>query len=407
MQRNKLLILGGGALNVFSIKEANENGFETYVADKNPSSPGFEFAFRSLIVDIIDPKTVYESVKDIGITGIVSMAEAGIATKAWLDDKLGLKNGLSITAANNATSKASMRALWQQIPEYSVPFFVVDMESAATDAVKKLNSFPLIVKPDKSFGGSRGVSKIRSVDEIKTAFEFASSSSFNKKVVIEQCAEGEEYSCEVLVYNSDTSVLAIGRKIKSPYPYRVDYSVQYPAPLDEDQQALVKDMCHKAIHLLGIENGVGHVEFAYTSEGPKLFEIGARCGGGHTPVIAKNVSGVNEFIEYCRISSGMAPVKFYPSQQKGAEYRFLVFPEGEVKNIVVEKALHDQKQIDDIVLSIKAGDIVKPVRTTSDRAGCVVTHGDTLKDAIDIANQACSQVKVEYTDGNISSALLF
>ncbi|MBK7139349.1 MAG: ATP-grasp domain-containing protein [Bacteroidetes bacterium] len=75
-----------------------------------------------------------------------------------------------------------------------------------------MHQFPIIIKPDKSFGGSRGVSKINFIEQAQQAFDFASQASFNRKVVIENCAEGIEYSCEVLVFNKQTSVLAIGQK---------------------------------------------------------------------------------------------------------------------------------------------------------------------------------------------------
>ncbi len=404
--KKKLLILGGNALNILAIKEANKFGFETYVVDKNPNSIGFEFAYKSLLIDIIKPELIYDEIKNIGIDGIVSMAEAGIYTKAWLDDKLQLKNKLSKTAAHNATSKAAMRQHWTQIPEYSVPFFVVETIQETIDAIKKLHQFPIIVKPDKSFGGSRGVSKINSIEQAEVAFQFASQASFNRKVVVENCAVGNEYSCEVLVFNKQTSVLAIGQKVKSPEPYRVDYSVQYPAPLKEDQLKLVKDMCHKAIFLLGIENGVAHVEFAYSPTGPKLFEIGARCGGGHTPIIAKNVSGVNEFIEYCNISCGLPPVDFLPKYQKGAEYRFIIFPEGNVENIIINDDIYKNSSLIDVVLQINIGDTIKPIRTTADRLGCIVTNAESRNEAITITNQICSQIQIIYNDKRVASPLI-
>ncbi|MBK7139348.1 MAG: hypothetical protein IPH74_10090 [Bacteroidetes bacterium] len=137
-------------------------------------------------------------------------------------------------------------------------------------------------------------------------------------------------------------------------------------------------MCQKAILLLGIENGVAHVEFAYTETGPKLFEIGARCGGGHTPIIAKCVSGVNEFIEYCNISCGLPPTDFLPKYQKGAEYRFLIFPEGKITGIDISPTIYHNINVIDLVMNAKVGDNILPIRTTSDRIGCVITAGNSL-----------------------------
>lgn len=403
--KKKLLILGGNELNVLSIKEANNYGFETYVVDKNPNSPGFQVAHQPIVEDIINNEAIYNQIKNIGIDGIVTMAEVGIKTKAWLDNILQLKNGLTLTAAQNVTSKAAMRNLWNKIPEYSVPYLVVDNLNDAINAVDTLNIFPLIIKPDKSFGGSRGVSKITEHNQIDNAFSFASEASFNKKVVIEKCAEGNEFSCEVLIYQKQTSVLAIGQKVKSPEPYRVDFSVQYPAQLNKEQIDLIKDMCQKAILLLGIDNGVAHVEFAYSPTGPILFEIGARCGGGHTPIIAKNVSGINEFIEYCNISCGLHPSNFHPKYQKGVEYRFIVFPPGNIKEIEISPNIFENENVIDLVMTAKIGNKILPIKTTSDRIGCLVTKGNSIEDAINTSNWACQNIIIYYDDNTKSNAL--
>jgi biotin carboxylase len=201
------------------------------------------------------------------------------------------------------------------------------------------------------------------------------------------------------VYRGETSVLAIGQKVKSPEPYRVDFSVEYPAPLTQEALGKISDMCQKAIGLLGIEHGVAHVEFAYTQDGPKLFEIGARCGGGHTPLIAKQVSGVNEFIEYCRISCGSAPENMRAQFQKGAAYRFLIFPEGEVTGIEIPEHLTGSDSVIDFILTVKKGDHIGAVKTTKDRLGCVVTKGETLEDAVAVADEICRQLKIRYSSG--------
>lgn len=403
MEKKKLLILGGNRLNIPSIRQAGDEGFETWVADGNPSAAGFSAAQHALHVNITNPDEVYEAVREIGIQGIVTMAEAGVRTAAIVSERLGLAS-ISVEAAMRSTSKLAMRRCWKN-NAYSVDFREVHDISGVAQAVAELGSYPVVFKPDESFGGSRGVSVVKQADELESAFQFAQSSSRNRKVLVEQCISGTEYSCEVLVWQGRTSVLAVGQKVKSPLPYRVDYSVQYQPDFTEEEQDALAKMCYWAVHDLGIHQGVAHIEFAKTTRGFRLFELGARCGGGHSPIIAWNASGVNEFIEYCRMACGEAPKQFAPLHHLGGDYRFLIFPEGTVQEIELPQHWKNHPQVCDLVLDISAGSQIAPLKTTSDRSGCVVTKGKNRQEAVELANQVCQSIRVKYTDGRTESAI--
>jgi biotin carboxylase len=400
MRSGRILILGGGRYNVPSIAAAREAGFETLVADKNPEAPGLKAADQALAIDLTDCESLTRAVTERGgVDGVVSMAEVGVRAAANISARLGLPS-ISEEAAANATSKAAMRRNWQRIGKYSTGFEVIDTLNAPQLAAAKLGRFPLIFKPDRSFGGSRGVTRVEQAEDVANAFLAAQAGGLaNSAVVIEHCVEGSEHSAEVLVWDGNTSVLCIGQKIKSQLPYRVDVSVQYPAQLTAAQESTVADMCHRAVSALGITQGVAHVEFAYTDQGPVLFELGARCGGGHTPQIAHHVSGVHEFVEACRMACGMPPSQFAPTHRRGAEYRFLVFPPGIVERVEIPEALAAESGILDGGVTVQPGDEIRPLRSTSDRAGFLVAVGKTLPEAVEHADRGCLAISVHYTDG--------
>lgn len=406
MQSKKILILGGGRYNVPSIAAAREAGFFTIVADKNAEAPGLKVADHGLAIDVNDCESLVAAVKHLErLHGVVSMAEVGVRAAAQISARLGLRS-ISEEAAANATSKAAMRRCWKQIGRYSPAFRVVATLEEARRAASQLGRFPMILKPDRSFGGSRGVSRIDSIEQIATAFETAKSGGLpDSDVVIEHCIDGTEHSCEVLIWHGKTSVLCIGQKVKSVPPYRVDVSVQYPAELTPEQEESVADMCQQAINALGLTQGVAHVEFGYGAHGPVLFEAGARCGGGHTPQIAHHVSGVNEFVESCRMACGMAPSQFASSARRGADYRFLVFPPGTVAAVFLPPHLEKDPSVLDIGFTVGPGDIIAPLQNTSQRAGFVVTVADNLAGAVDRADRACREICIQYAGGSKCHAL--
>lgn len=400
MHSKRILILGAGRYNVPSIRAAREAGFVTLVADKSPEAPGLKVADHALPIDLNDCDSLIEAVTKLGgVDGVVSMAEVGVRSAAHISARMGLPS-ISEEAAANATSKAAMRRHWQHIGKYSTDFEVVDTLDEARLATDRLGRFPLIFKPDRSFGGSRGVTRVERSEDIVNAFQSALAGGLpNSEVVIERCVEGSEHSAEVLIWQGKTSLLCISQKIKSLLPYRVDVSVQYSAELTAAQDATVSDMCHQAVNALGLTQGVAHVEFGYTDEGPVLFELGARCGGGHTPQIAHHVSGVNEFVEACRIACGIPPSQFDPTRRRGADYRFLVFPPGIVERVTIPDGLIANATILDAGVTVRPGDEIRPLRSASERAGFLVATGETRQQAVERADQGCREIFIKYADG--------
>jgi biotin carboxylase len=406
MDPKRILILGGGRYNVQSVLAAGRAGFFVVVADKNPDAPGLKNSDLPLPIDLNDCDSLIAAVKKIGgVDGVVSMAEVGVRSAAHISAQLGLPS-ISEESASNATSKAAMRRLWRSIPEYSIDFEVAANLKEARSAVEKLASFPLIFKPDRSFGGSRGVTRVESSQEVAQAFHDAKNGGLpGSDVVVEHCVDGTEHSAEVLIWNGRTSVLCIGQKVKSVPPYRVDVSVQYPAPLTAAQRDTVAEMCDRAVKALGLTKGVAHVEFCYTRRGPVLFEIGARCGGGHTPQIAHHVAGVNEFVEACRMACGMAPTRFDPLFSRGADYRFLIFDPGVLESIDIPRTVSENTSVIDVGITVQLGQTIAPLHSTSDRSGFLVLTGRTLEEAVSYADKGCRQISLRYSDGSVHHAM--
>lgn len=402
MHSKRILILGGGRYNVPSIRAAREAGFFTLVADRNADAPGLAVADKPLAIDLNDCDSLIAAVDQLdGIDGVVSMAEVGVRAAANISARLGL-HSISEQSAANATSKAAMRRCWQSLPEYSTEFEVVVAPEQAEHAARKMG-LPLVFKPDRSFGGSRGVTRVN--DEVAAAFSAAKCGGLpDSDVVIERCIEGSEHSAEVLIWQGKTSVLCIGQKIKSLLPYRVDVSVQYPARLTPDQERRVSDMAHRAVSALGLTQGAAHIEFAHTERGPVLFEVGARCGGGHTPQIAHHVSGVNEFVEACRMACGIPPRQFTPTANRGADYRFLIFPPGEIESIEIPPSVTDHDCVLDVGITLRPGDRIGPLHSTSDRAGFLVSTGENLDEAAACADRSCQLISIRYRDGSVHHA---
>jgi biotin carboxylase len=399
--RPKLLLLGGNRYNLPAIRAARAAGFLTLLADRNPAAPGLAEAHIGCAVDLFDTEGLLAAVEGFGgVDGVLSMSEAGVRPAALLADRLGLAS-ITRAAAANATSKAAMRRLWAAAGPYSVDWRLARSEAEALAAADQLGGYPLVFKPDRSFGGSRGVMRVDSRGEALDAFRFAREAAVDGgDVVVEPFLEGSEHSAEVMVVDGRSSVVCIGDNVKSPFPFRVNLSIRYPSHFDALRAAEVERMCQSAVAALGLSRGWAHIEFAVTRDGPKLLELGARCGGGHIPQIVRHVTGVDEFIEACRMACGQPPRRRAPIRRLAAEYRFLVFPPGRVAAWSLPDAIRRHPSIIDADLTVAPGDEIRPLQTTAQRAGFVVAAGEGRREACRTADWACGQIEMTYSDGS-------
>lgn len=395
MKKKRVLLLGAAQHQMFSLKSIQAMGCEVVAIDRNPDSPGFQIADFNENVDIVDIDDVLKVAVKYNIDAILPLTDYGVQIAAAVSEQLGLI-GLSPAVARNVTSKAQMRRIWEEKGVPSAKYRVVDDISAAFRAIEELNTWPLILKPsDSRGGGSRGVSRVDSIEDVEAAFKLAQSYYEDKSVIIEEFLDGIEHSMEILVYNKKIQILAVSDKEKLPFPYRVDKSVIYPTILTGKSLNSLKKAAMMAVQALDINNSAVHVELCTTKTGPRLFELGARFGGGHTPnPILLYLTGFDVVQEVTKILLGEIPSAFpMKLSVKGCVYRFLTPPVGILKSVSGLEKLKGLEGILDFGLWVKPGDEIHSVKKGGDRAGYIVAGGDSREEALQLANDAELMIK--------------
>ena len=396
-ENKKIMILGASRYYIRSIIAAKEMGCQVFVTDRNPTAEGFRYADFYEAVDITDIQGSIKAAQKYGIDGVVAVNDFGVPTAAAIAANLDLP-GIGPEVAKYATSKAWMRKIWETADVPSVKYEVIDSLDKAYGAVEKIGTWPLIVKPADSRGGaSRGVSKVESMQQIKNAIEFAQSFYETDEVVIEEFLEGTEHSMETLTCDGVTYVLAVSDKEKTPPPYRVDKSVIYPTIYEGTDLQRIHDTAKKAVKALGINRGAAHVEICSTRNGPRLIEVGARCGGGGTPdPIIPWLTGIEMFKEVVRMALGMRPHRLEPRFMKGCVYRFLMPRPGKIRKISGTEEVKGMREILDYEVLLQVGDEMQAVRTGGDRAGFIIASGENREEALHFADKAEERICFEY-----------
>jgi biotin carboxylase len=333
------------------------------------------------------------------VDGIVGINETAMMSATILQAELGLP-GLSHDVIRRTTSKLAQRQAWAEDPLLSIPFEIVQSAEELAEAVRRIGGYPVIVKPDLSQGGSRGVSLAASDTEAQAAFAFAQAHGLaGSQVVVERALKGPQFSAELATRDGVTRVLAIGRKIKSPAPYRVDLAISYPGVTAEADISAIERMAGAACARLGITRGPGHIEFALTAEGPRPIELGARCGGSLTADLAAHVSGYHPMVEAGKLACDL-PTDGWPAiARRGAVLMFLAYPPGPARALHMPDSVTGDPFVLDADARLPDGGIIQPVQWTSQRVGYLGVVGEDGPATLNHAFSLAAQVRVENDRG--------
>ena len=377
-----LMLLGASHFYAPIISEVQKLGVQVVVTDRNPEAEGFRYADFCEAVDITDFEGSLEVARNYRIDGIMAVNDFGVRTASYVANKLGLV-GIGMDSAVAACDKGKEREKWHQAdipqPEFGI---VTDFESAIE--VARRIGFPLVVKPTDSGGASRGVSVVRDMSELEWSFSFAKPFARTGEIILEGYIEGIESTVECLIWNGRVEILAVSDKVKPiDTKYRVAVGLHYPAFFPPEVMAQIHKVVPRAIHALGIEIGAAHVEVVMRPDGRVwVVEMAARPGGGHIfHTIVPQVSGVNMVQELAKMLMGTQP-DLKPKYQKGAVYKFFNPPKGKIMNIMGVEEARCLPGVLALGIQVKPGDVIGDLAGQHNRAGYVVTGGETRDEAV-------------------------
>ncbi len=365
-ERN-LAIIGASYFQLPLIEKAKELGFTTHVfawAAKDVGELAADFFYPISITEVDE---ITEKCREIGIDGICSIAtDLGNYTVNYVADKLGLP-GNTMECARMSTNKHLMREAFEKCGDPSPRSIQVD---ANTDLAALRLNYPVIVKPtDRS--GSRGIFKLEGPEGLEEAVNAALDASFEKKVLIEEFAEGQEYSVEGISYNGQHRILAMTLKYTTGAPHFIETGHLEPAPVNDEMYQKVVNVVTHALNTLNVKNGASHSEIKIDDKGNiKIIEIGSRMGGD---AIGTDLVYYSTGIDYIRaviqVACGEEPDLKPVRDVCSAESRFILTDEDlnefqRIKSEEPDKILHivDERHLD----------LIGKTTNSSDRAGCYV-----------------------------------
>ena len=319
--KGKLGIIGASYLQVPLIEKAKEMGLETHAFAWAAGDPGETLADHFYPISIVEKEEILATCREIGIDGICTIAsDLAAVTVGYVAHALGLP-GNSPECVRRSTNKHEMRRAFEAGGDPSPRSLLVE---SAADLRGVTLRYPVIVKPLER-SGSRGITKLADPSEeaLEAAIENAKSQGFEKKALVEEFAEGEEYSVEGLSWQGKHRVLTVTKKYTTGSPHFIETGHLQPAGLSPEKEAEVKRVVNHALCSLGVNCGASHSELKIAPDGTiRLIEIGARMGGDFigSDLVALS-TGVDYVAEVIRCAMGQEPLCFREADEKKAPGR--------------------------------------------------------------------------------------
>ena len=372
----KLAIIGASYLQTPLILKAKEMGVETHVFAWQVGDIGERTADYFYPISIVDKERILQECRSIGIDGITTIA-SDLATVAvgYVADAMGLV-GNSLDCVSKSTDKKLMRRAFFENGDPSPRSIAVNenTEFSSLDL-----SFPVIVKPsDRS--GSRGITKLQSFSGIEDAVARAVDESFSKIALIEEFAEGNEYSVECISWEGRHQFITITEKFTTGAPCFIEMGHLEPARLSSETVDAVRSVVFHALDSLGITYGASHSEIKIDAQGMiNIIEIGARMGGDRIGSDLVRLSTGYDFTKaVVDVALGNAPEPVDRSKTNVAAIRY-IFNEGDVRILDRLKKEHPEYLIEQSEILPFDHDVVD----SGSRFGNFMFSAPSLEDVID------------------------
>lgn len=394
---SKLMIMGAGIYQVPLIKKAQAIGHEVIVVSYPGPYPGLDIADVALPIDTTDAAAVLDAARRLHIDGILTTGtDVAVRTIGTVCDALGLP-GVSEQSAITLTDKAAMKRAFASGNVPTAAFEEVRTLDEAMIAAQRIG-FPVMVKAC-DVSGSRGITKVDSLDTIPAAYEAALRATHTDHIVVEQFVAGNEIGVDGFVVDGELALFAPHDK----FTHRAG-GVTIPAghafPLHASRKTLgcIQDAIERALAACGLANGAFNSDVILTPEGgASVLELGGRCGATCIPELISIYTGIDYYEQMIRASLGQS-VNLTPANEPIPCMSKLLFSEhdGTVKRIDREKITAIEQHFHaEITLDVHEGDHVHAVHDGTDRFGSIVMPTaqeneldaalDELKDCIELA----------------------
>lgn len=394
----RVLMLGGSYFQVPSIKTAKDMGYYVITCDYLPDNPGHKYADEYYNISTTNKEEVLELAKKLKIDGIVCYASDPAApTAAFVCEKLGLPSS-PYESVNILSNKDLFREFLHK-NGFTVPR--ARGYACLNDAIEDFKNFktPVMVKPVDS-SGSKGVSKISSINELPEKVEYALKFSRSKRFIIEEYVDkfGYQIAGDGFSVNGNLVFRCFANEhfdMNSNNPF-VPIGESWPYCMPERTYNKIHNEIQRLLTLLGMKSGAYNFDIRIDKdENVYLMEIGPRNGGNLIPQVTKYATGI-DMVRYT-ISAAMGEdcSDLRMTETSGYWSCYMIHSDrgGIMKDIWIDEDFRE-KNIVEFEMHYKNGDEVSAFTGSNGTLGTMILKFDSKEEMLMKMDNMSNWVKV-------------
>ena len=287
-----VLFVGAGRHQRRAIERVRELGVRVVAVDRNADAPGLAVADAPEVVDFVDAAAVTEVARRHSVDGVLTVsADRAVPVVAAVAEDLGLP-GIGREAAHLMTHKIAMRRRLADAGVAQPEFAALRTLQEARVAVETVG-LPAVLKPANT-GGQRGLFLLQYEDELETHLHAALAESPTQEAIIERYHDGLELNGLAIARDGHVTPLTLSDRLRPPgVGFGVGWIHVYPTTLFGDALAAAEDLVVRAVHALGLRDGIAFPQLLASSDGLRVIEVAARIPGGEMARLAAHAVGVD------------------------------------------------------------------------------------------------------------------
>lgn len=401
----RLMILGGSRYALPVIQAAHELGCYVITADYLPDNIAHKYSDEYCNVSIIEKEAVLEEVKRLHIDGIMSFAcDPGVVTAAYIAEKL----DLPFQGSYESTCILQDKGLFRQFLTengFNVPHAkrYTDKEAPFKDI--DFFNWPVIVKPVDS-AGSKGVTKVDSLDDLKVAINTAVGGSHNAAFIIEDFLtfKGYHSSADPFTVNGEIKFVTYSDQLfdkEADNPY-TPAMIIWPSTMSRADQMYLTAETQRLMNLLKMKTGIYNIETCVGSDGkPYLMEVSPRGGGCKIAELQRMAFGVDLIVNEVRQALGMPVVDVKQTECDGFWCEMIIHARpgqsGKFKALKIDPVI-EKNHVQLIDMTTKPGDMVLPFTGANMSLGDMFLRFDTRDQLDEIMSRINEWLEIELED---------
>lgn len=383
----KIMLLGGIRYLLPVIKAAHEQGYYVITADYIPDNIAHKFSDEYVNVSIIDKEAVLRVAREKQIDGIMSFGvDPGVVSASYVQNQMSLPSFGPFESVEILQNKDKFRAFLTE-HGFNVPKAkgYTRAEDAMADAA--IWDYPIIVKPTDA-AGSKGVTRVDNVEQLKAAVNYAFDKSIYGHIIIEDFIEKNGCSSDTDSMSVDgklvfTSFCAQRFDLNAFNPY-TPAAYSWPSTFTSEQEAYLTSEIQRLITLLGLKTVVYNIETRIGTNGkPYIMELTPRGGGNRLCEMLRYATGVDMITAITRAMVGdpIEPIFQKPYNGYWAEIILHADQDGLFDHMEISKEL--PAEVVEVDLWVKKGDKVRAFFGANDAIGTLVLR---FKDGVVMEN---------------------